>query len=50
MILGISIPLATKTLYLIWDIWTHSDPFIPSSDVFCSAGTFKGEKKSLERK
>jgi hypothetical protein len=48
--LGTSISLATKTSYLTWDIWTYSDSFISSSDVFCSAGIFKGEKKSLERK
>jgi len=28
----------------------NKNPFIPSSDVFYNAGTFKGEKKSLERK
>jgi len=49
IMLGISIPLATKTLYLIWDIWVYCGPFIHSSDVFCNAGTFKVEKKSRER-
>jgi len=45
MMLGISIPLATKTLYLIWDIWTHSGPFMPSSDVFLQCRNFQRREK-----
>jgi len=41
IMLGISIPLATKTLYLIWDIWAYCGPFMPSSDVFLQCRNFQ---------